>query len=321
MPIGAPGLESASSVSPATMVGSANGRSMRALTIRLPRNSSRTSTQAISVPVTTFTTTTASETSTVSFSAATASGPLTASQKPVRPASNERTTTAASGMSTIRLSHATASAPAGAARPIGRRPGRGRARLSAGGDTQAPLDLGDLPLVRTEELVVDLRPAAELVEGEQLRRVGEPALVGHRLLHRAIALGHEDPLGLRRADEVHERSRRARVLRLRGHGDRVLDEDRLVGDHVLQVLALLLGGDRLVLVGQEDVALARRERLERLARTLVLHGHVLEQRLDVVQRLLPGPALLQLGAVGGHDVPLGAARGERVGLDHLDARL
>ena len=35
---------------PATIVGSANGRSMSALTTRLPGNSSRTSTQAISVP-------------------------------------------------------------------------------------------------------------------------------------------------------------------------------------------------------------------------------------------------------------------------------
>ncbi len=35
---------------PATIVGSANGRSMSALTIRLPGNSSRTSTHAISVP-------------------------------------------------------------------------------------------------------------------------------------------------------------------------------------------------------------------------------------------------------------------------------
>ena len=37
---------------PATIVGSANGRSISALTSALPRNSSRTSTQAISVPIT-----------------------------------------------------------------------------------------------------------------------------------------------------------------------------------------------------------------------------------------------------------------------------
>ena len=44
-----------------------------------------------------------------------------------------------------------------------------------------------------------------------------------------------------------------------------------------------------------------------------------EELAEVVDRLLVGLALLELGAVGGHDVPLGAARGERVRGDHLDA--
>ena len=52
MPNGLSGPYSASSVRPATIVGSANGRSISALTIRLPGNSSRTSTQATSVPIT-----------------------------------------------------------------------------------------------------------------------------------------------------------------------------------------------------------------------------------------------------------------------------
>ena len=59
---------------PATIVGSANGRSMIALTMLLPGSESRTSTQAISVPVTALIATTISEMANVSFSAATASG-------------------------------------------------------------------------------------------------------------------------------------------------------------------------------------------------------------------------------------------------------
>ena len=49
----------------ATIVGSANGRSMSALTNRLPRKSSRTSTQATSVPMTALTRATTTETTTV----------------------------------------------------------------------------------------------------------------------------------------------------------------------------------------------------------------------------------------------------------------
>ena len=50
MPNGPRGPYSVSRVSPATIVGSAKGRSMIALTIALPGKRSRTRTQAISVP-------------------------------------------------------------------------------------------------------------------------------------------------------------------------------------------------------------------------------------------------------------------------------
>ena len=65
----------------ATIVGSAKGRSMIELRSRLPRNSSRTSTQAISVPITALITTTISEEIRVSLIAATASLSVIASQK------------------------------------------------------------------------------------------------------------------------------------------------------------------------------------------------------------------------------------------------
>ena len=53
--------------------------------------------------MTTLTTTTSAEASSVSTSAATACGQVTASQKPARPSSIDFATTAASGISTIRL--------------------------------------------------------------------------------------------------------------------------------------------------------------------------------------------------------------------------
>ena len=62
IPIGLSGPYSDSSTMLATMVGSANGRSISALTTRLPGNSSRTSTQAISVPMTTLITATTTDT-------------------------------------------------------------------------------------------------------------------------------------------------------------------------------------------------------------------------------------------------------------------
>ena len=48
----------------------------------------------------------------------------------------------------------------------------------------------------------------------------------------------------------------------------------MLRDDVIDVLALLLRGDCLVLVGDHHVALAADERLERFARALVLNGRV-----------------------------------------------
>ena len=57
---------------PTTIVGSAKGRSMSALSAALPRNSSRTSTHAVAVPATALTAATTSDVHSDSFSAATA---------------------------------------------------------------------------------------------------------------------------------------------------------------------------------------------------------------------------------------------------------
>src|SRR3954452_3909158 len=329
MPTGCLGPYSASSVRPATIVGSANGRSISAFTARLPRKSSRTSTQAISVPVTALITTTIAEVMNVSLSAASACGPVTTSTKPESPSSSDVTATAASGSSTMMLRYVSATPRPSAAPPrsgtargrgvlLG--DGRGPAVSSlGGGDTKVLLDAGHDALVLVEELVGHRVPASELLDREELLGRGELVRARRALHHRPVALRREDPLRLGRVQVLHERLRL--VARVLGRGDRVLDQDRLVRDRVVDVLACLLRRDRLVLVRNQHVALAAGEGREGVARALVLHRDVLEQRLQVVDGLGLRLALLELGAVRGHDVPACAAARERVRRDHLDARL
>src|SRR3954468_2270508 len=253
----------ASRVSPATIVGSANGRSMIAFTAPLPRKSSRTSTQAIRVPISALTNVTTRASASVSLIADIASRSLTASQKPAIPPSIDFAATAASGSSTMKLKNSMAT-PRPSAAPPGSETARGRegttAASAVGGDTQPLLDLGHDAPVLVEELVRHGGPAAELGDRELLLRRREPLLVDEALVHRPVALLGEELLRRRRPQVVEERLRLLRALRVGGHGDRVLDQDRLVRDHVVELLSLLLRGDRLVLVGDQDVALAAGER-------------------------------------------------------------
>src|SRR4051812_9032113 len=82
-------------------------------------------------------------------------------------------------------------------------------------------DLRHDAVLGVEELRVDLVPAAELRDLEQLRRRRELVCARGVLHHRAEALVHEDLLGLGRVEEVHERLCQLRVLRLAGGRDRV----------------------------------------------------------------------------------------------------
>ena len=82
------------------MVGSAKGRSMSALTNALPRKSSRTSTKAMASPATELTTATMAAATSVSSSAATASGWVTALQNWDQPWLNALVNSAASGRRT-----------------------------------------------------------------------------------------------------------------------------------------------------------------------------------------------------------------------------
>ena len=85
------------------MVGSANGMSMRTSRSRWPLNWSRTSTQAMRVPITTFTAVTMSAWPTVSRIAAAVCSFVMVFQNAVQPPWLAVTTTAVSGISTSRL--------------------------------------------------------------------------------------------------------------------------------------------------------------------------------------------------------------------------
>src|SRR5882757_9288000 len=74
---------------------------MTALTIDLPRNSSRTSTQAVIVPKRALTSDTIADAPSVSFSAASASGEVATDQNWPRPFSCDAQTSAAIGRMTI----------------------------------------------------------------------------------------------------------------------------------------------------------------------------------------------------------------------------
>src|SRR3954468_163928 len=329
MPTGDVGPTSASRMIPTTIVGRAKGRSMTALMAALPRNRSRTSTHAVAVPATALTAATASDVHSDSFSADTAWRLVTADQKVSRPPSVERATSAASGMRTMTLSHSIAIPSPSALAPPGvtrgtRRAARAVTASLGSGDPRVLLDGGHRALVGIEELVVDLAPVTEVADGEQaaggreLRRV----LAQDRLVHGPVAPVGELLLGRRGEGVVEERLGLRGVLGLRDDRDRVLDQDRLVRDHVVDLLALLLRRDRLVLVGDEHVAVARREVLQRLAARLVLDLDVLgDQLAQIGEPGLRVLAAVALGAVGGHDVPLRRARRERVGRQDLDARL
>src|SRR5579864_6067190 len=88
---------------PATMVGSANGKSMRALSADWPGKLSLTSVQAIKVPKTTLISATRTEQTRLNSSAASAPGTVTVCQKPAGPKAVARVTIAANGSKTITL--------------------------------------------------------------------------------------------------------------------------------------------------------------------------------------------------------------------------
>ena len=156
--------------------------------------------------------------------------------------------------------------PTGACAPAGPEPAARRRRAQLTALPDSALDLGDDAGLLVEELRVRLGPAAEvLVDGQQLRRGRERVarVVGaldvdlDAVVERAEAL-----LGVVGLALLARSGSRGTSLALRAgvRGDRarVLDQQRLVRDDVVEVRAALPGEDRLVLVGEQHVAGAAR---------------------------------------------------------------
>ena len=210
---------------PATIVGSANGRSISELTSPLPGNSSRTRTQAIAVPATTLIATTISRAIRVSFSAASACGMVTSSQNALRPPverlRDDRRERDQDDQAQIADDQATRErgAPEAGLRPasgalarLGARRHRATGLTITRWNPQVLLDLGDEPFSGSKKSVVTLsQPPRSIVDREQVRRGRELVLVlrQHRLVHRPVAAVGPELLGLAASQVVDE------VLRLR----------------------------------------------------------------------------------------------------------
>src|SRR6266550_7989924 len=159
-----------------------------------------------------------------------------------------------------------------------------------------------------EELLLDLRPPADVLDREQLGpcREAEPACSGRD--DRPVAVLRENLLRGECAQELQERLRLRRVLRSRRDSDRVLDQDRRLRDHELDRLTVLLREHGLVLVREEDVTATGKERLQPFARAGRLRDDVLPQLPEIVDGLGRSLAGAERTAVSGHHVPAGAAR-------------
>src|SRR5581483_8226066 len=313
----------ATSTRPATIVGSAKGRSITAFTSDLPRNRSRTSTHAISVPKTALTSATTAAITSVSFSAATPSGIETASQKPDAPSSRDAHTSAAIGSATIserkpvtkpRERADEAVSLAGTATET--------AALAASRTTHLLLDPDHQAGAQVEPALVRRPPAAEVPVGDP-EDAGPGGVLRRELLRGRRVDGPpagltEQPLRDRPLREADELVRLLLVLAVLEDGDRQLDQHRLPRDHVLDVGTGRARGQRLALVREQDVAPAGQERVGRVAPGSVLRDDVAEELLDVGDRLLVRLPEAALRRVRGEDVPLRGAGAERVRRDHVD---
>ena len=214
--------------SPATIVGRANGRSMIALTTDLPANESRTRTQAMIVPNTAVVSTASVDISSVSFSAETACGDETTSQKPDQPFPVDRQTTAAIGSTTMMsrklVTNPTCRERAVEALSLRCAAGAGRPGASvsvlASWNPERGLDLLHDAVLRVEPLLVDRAPAAEQ-RARDLRlagpdRVLAPELGERLLVDRAVPVLGQDLLRRVRLQEARERGPLGLVLALRG---------------------------------------------------------------------------------------------------------
>ncbi len=290
-----------SSTRPATIVGSANGMSITNSITRLPGNRSRTSTQAIRVPITALMTVTINELRIVSRSEVEGGGGGDRTPE-ARPAVAESLLDGRAERDAGRAGSTTAPPCRGRGLRRGRarcpvRSGRRRlprAVTSPAADAMLTTAMGQLPLdpsilvtmpsVSPKNSSLTLSQPPSRVDGDQflrrrvrVARVFAPWTVPgvDTLGGRAPALAREDLLAgaaLGVGQEV--------LGGLRcglGDGRRRLDEHRLLGDDVVEVLALLPSGDRLALVRDQRVAGARLEGLRGVRSTRGLADDVLEE--------------------------------------------
>ncbi len=169
--------------------------------------------------------------------------------------------------------------PRGRAEPMRRE----RPRATAG-----LMILAMIPSLRVEELLVHGRPAAEVLDREQLRPVGKLEPLEHvrgRPAGSRSAPRSSVPAACSR--KLYERLRRGR-LPMRWSSRRAGSRSAAwpSGSRSRRELPCWLRVDRLVLVREKDVATAGREGVGRIAGAVVLRGDVvLEQLLQVPDRL------------------------------------
>ena len=214
------------------------------------------------------------------------------------------------GVARGRTTSAARPAPLSGGRPayVDRRPGEGAGTLLLALLAEVLLERGDdaegvALLAVTEELVGGLAPAAEVVVErverlrgrERVARVVGALDLGDRRRRRRpagsrTARSRPAPRGWSGTPGTPWRPSPASV----GDGGRVLDEQGVRRDDVVDVRTVLLGEDRLVLVGEQHVAAAVGERGGRLAAAGRERDGVVQQLGQV--RLARG---LVVGAAGG----------------------
>src|SRR5580765_1278162 len=118
--------------------------------------------------------------------------------------------------------------------------GAAGARTAAASAAKALLDLRHQPGVRVEELLLHLRPAAEVVDGELLRPHGEAVALRRDLEHGPVAARCEELLRRGRVEVLRERLRLGLLRAARRHRERVVDADCRLRDVEVDRLAASL---------------------------------------------------------------------------------
>src|SRR6188472_759976 len=253
---------------------------MIAFTAVLPRKSSRTSTHAVIVPSTAFVSAASADITSESFRAATAWGEEATVQNASKPLPAENQISAAIGSATTtdrnvitkpmeRAAPAPSSDERRATRRLGTRGASTTASGARGRHSEVLLDRGHDARRRVEPLLVHRAPAADhlVVDREHARphRVLLLELLGGGRLDRAEPVLPEQHLRRMRLHVADERGCRSLVRAFLQRRDEQLDQHRLSRDHVLDVPARQPRVDRLALERDQDVALAREERVRRVA--------------------------------------------------------